>query len=122
MPKFKMYYTYMIRCEDNSIYTGMTNDLDKRFNEHKTKSKNGAKYTKSHNAIKLEAAWKSKDKSLACKLEYQIKNLTKKQKENLINGEKLSTYLHGKIDCRRYRKCPFVDASQKNMEGEIKNA
>ena len=92
------------------------NDLDKRFNEHKTKSKNGAKYTKSHNAIKLEAAWKSKDKSLACKLEYQIKNLTKKQKEKLINGEKLSTYLHGKIDCRRYRKCPFVDASQKNME------
>ena len=120
--KEKMYYTYMIRCEDNSIYTGMTNDLDKRFNEHKTKSKNGAKYTKSHNAIKLEAAWKSKDKSLACKLEYQIKNLTKKQKEKLINGEKLSTYLHGKIDCRRYRKCPFVDASQKNMEGEKKNA
>ena len=60
--KEKMYYTYMIRCKDNSIYTGMTNDLDKRFNEHKTKSKNGAKYTKSHNAIKLE---------------YQIKNLTK---------------------------------------------
>ena len=37
-------------------------------------------------------------------LEYQIKNLTKQQKENLINGEKLSTYLKGKIDCRRYRK------------------
>ncbi len=111
-----MYYTYMIRCEDNSIYTGMTNDLDKRFNEHKAKSKNGAKYTKSHNAIKLEAAWKSKDKSLACKLEYQIKNLTKKQKEKLINGEKLSTYLHGKIDCRRYRKCPFGDGFQKDIQ------
>ena len=38
-----MYYTYMIRCEDNSIYTGITNDLDKRFNEHKIKRKNGAK-------------------------------------------------------------------------------
>ena len=34
------------------------------------------------NAIKLEIAWTSKDKSLACKLEYQIKNLTKQQKEN----------------------------------------
>ena len=55
-----MYYTYMLRCADNSIYTGMTNDLDKRFNEHKTKSKNGAKYTKSHNIVKLETAWKSK--------------------------------------------------------------
>lgn len=97
-----MYYTYMIRCEDNSIYTGMTNDLEKRTNEHI--SKKGAKYTKSHNAIKLEMAWKSKDKSLACKLEYQIKRLTKTQKENLISGEKLSTYLSGKVDCRKYRK------------------
>lgn len=97
-----MYYTYMIRCEDNSIYTGMTNNLEKRLNEHI--SKNGAKYTKSHNAIRLESAWKSKDKSLACKLEYQIKNLTKKQKENLIIGEKLSTYLSQKVDCRRYTR------------------
>ncbi len=99
-----MYYTYMLRCSDNSIYTGMTNDLEKRLNEHKTKSKNGAKYTKAHDVIKLETAWKSKEKSLACKLEYQIKALTKQQKEDLINGEKLSTYLKGKIDCRRYRK------------------
>lgn len=108
-----MYYTYMIRCEDNSIYTGMTNDLDKRFNEHKIKSKNGAKYTKSHNAIKLEAAWKSKDKSLACKLEYQIKNLTKKQKENLINGE---NYQHICTENRlqKIQKMSFLDGFQKD--------
>lgn len=99
-----MYYTYMLRCSDNSIYTGMTNDINKRINEHLSKGKNGAKYTKSHDAIKLEIAWTSKDKSLACKLEYQIKNLTKQQKENLINGKKLATYLKGKIDCRRYRR------------------
>lgn len=102
-----MYYTYMLRCEDNSIYTGMTNNLDKRISEHL--SKNGAKYTKSHNAIKLESAWRSKDKSLACKLEYQIKNLNKKQKENLISGEKLVTYLKGKIDCRRYKIVDIKD-------------
>ena len=99
-----MYYTYMLRCADNSIYTGMTNDLNKRINEHLTKDKNGAKYTKSHNAVKLESAWKSKDKSLACKLEYQIKTLKKKKKESLINGEKLSNYLSGKVDCRRYKR------------------
>ena len=97
-----MYYTYMVRCEDNSIYTGMTNNLEKRIEEHL--SKKGAKYTKSHNAIKLETAWKSKNKSLACKLEYQIKNLAKQQKENLINGEKLSTYLKEKIDGRKYKR------------------
>lgn len=99
-----MYYTYMIRCEDKSLYTGMTSDLEKRINEHISKGKNGAKYTKSHNAVKLEIAWKSKEKSLACKLEYQIKTLNKKQKESLIKGEKLSTYIKGKVDCRRYRK------------------
>ncbi len=99
-----MYYTYMLRCSDNSIYTGMTNNLENRLNEHLSKGKNGAKYTKSHNVVKLEAAWKSKEKSLACKLEYQIKTLTKKQKEALINGEKLSKFFSGKLDCRRYRK------------------
>ena len=99
-----MYYTYMLRCSDNSIYTGMTNDLNKRINEHLEKGKKGAKYTKSHNVVKLEIAWRSKDKSLACKLEYQIKQLTKGQKENLIKGEKLSTYLKGKVDCRRFIK------------------
>lgn len=65
--------------------------------------KNGAKYTKSHNATNLEIAWKSKDKSLACKLEFQIKRLPKQQKENLIAGERLSTYLSGLVDCRRYK-------------------
>lgn len=99
-----MYYTYMLRCADNSIYTGMTNNLENRLKEHLSKDRNGAKYTKSHNVVKLEAAWKSKDKSLACKLEYQIKTLTKQQKENLINGEKLVTYFRGKIDCKRYKR------------------
>ena len=80
----------------------MTNNLDKRVKEHLSKS--GAKYTKSHKATKLETAWKSKDKSLACKLEYQIKHLTKQQKEQLIAGERLSTYLSGIVDCRRYRR------------------
>ena len=97
-----MYYTYIIRCEDNSLYTGMTNNLDKRVNEHLSKS--GSKYTKSHKATKLEIAWKSKDKSLACKLEYQIKHLTKQQKEKMIARERLSTYLSGIVDCRRYRR------------------
>ena len=97
-----MYYTYMVRCEDNSIYTGMTNNLEKRIKDHI--SKNGAKYTKSHKATRLEVAWRSKDKSLACKLEYQIKNLSKPQKEKLVEGERLSTYLSGIVDCRRYKR------------------
>lgn len=97
-----MYYTYMLRCIDGSIYTGMTNNIDNRLNEHL--SGMGAKYTKSHKAEKLEAVWRSKNKSLACKLEYQLKQLTKPQKEEIIKGEKLATYLKGKVDSRRYYK------------------
>lgn len=99
-----MYYTYMLRCADNSIYTGYTNDLEKRLNTHIGKEKAGAKYTKSHDVVSMEAAWQTKDKSLACKLEYQIKTLNKQQKENLIKGEKLSTYFKGKVDCRSFRR------------------
>ena len=98
------YYTYMLRCKDNSIYTGFTNDIEKRMNAHFSKSKQGAKYTKSHEADRLECVWRSKEKVLACKLEYQLKQLTKKEKEEIINGIKLSCYLSGKVDCRKYKR------------------
>ena len=48
-----MYYTYMIRCKDNSIYTGITTNLEKRMQEHFTKDEKCAKYTKKHTAIRL---------------------------------------------------------------------
>ena len=73
-----MFYTYMIRCEDNSLYTGYTNDLEKRMKAHFGKAKVAAKYTKTHKPIKLESVWRSREKSLACKLEYQIKAFSKK--------------------------------------------
>lgn len=99
-----MFYTYMIRCEDNSIYTGYTNDIEKRMKAHFEKAKVSAKYTKSHKPVKVEAIWRSKEKSLACKLEYYIKTLTKKEKETLIKEGRIATFLKGKVDCRRYVK------------------
>ena len=110
-----MYYTYMLRCKDNSIYTGITNNLNKRMSEHFSKHKNGAKYTKSHDAIKVEAVWQTKEKSLACKLEYNIKHLTKIEKENLIIRKKIKEYLSGKVDCRRYKVIDF----SKMLNGEF---
>ena len=97
-----MFYTYMLRCLDNSIYTGMTNNIDSRLKRHL--SGKGAKYTRAHQPEKIEIAWRTKEKSLACKLEYQIKQLTKNQKEEIVHGEKLSIYLKNKIDSRRFRK------------------
>lgn len=54
-----MYYIYMLRCADNSIYTGITTNLQRRIEEHITKSKKCAKYTMRHTAVKLEQAWQT---------------------------------------------------------------
>ena len=97
-----MYYTYMIRCKDNSIYTGMTNDIEKRMDEHFNRKKEGAKYTKSHQAEKIEIVWKTKEKTLACKLEYRIKTLPKSKKETLIKNKKIKDFFCG-LDCRKFR-------------------
>lgn len=93
----------MIRCKDNSIYTGITTNLEKRMQEHFTKDEKCAKYTKKHTAIRLERAWKSENRVYASKLEYWIKHLSKLQKETLIlKPEKLKEFLSEKIDVEKY--------------------
>ena len=100
-----MYYTYMLRCADNSIYTGITTDLARRLEEHKSKSQKCAKYTLNHSAIKFEAAWKSETRSAASKLEYNLKKLTKLQKEALIENKRDLLMTFGKkINCDEYEK------------------
>lgn len=79
-----MYYVYMIRCIDNSLYTGIASDVVKRLKEHFGTSDKKAKYTKSHTPLRLEAVWRCKSKSDALKLEYRLKELTKPEKEKLI--------------------------------------
>ena len=103
MKNDKEYYVYMIRCKDNSLYTGMTTDLDRRMKEHLERGKKGAKYTSSHYAIKMETAWKTNDKIKASRLEYYIKTLTKPQKEKLIvDPRKLHEFLSEKIEYSDY--------------------
>lgn len=93
----------MLRCEDGSIYTGITNNVERRMQEHFNKEKKCAKYTLTHVAKKLEAAWETENRILASKLEYHIKRLTKVQKELLIkNNANLTKFLSTKIDCSAY--------------------
>lgn len=100
-----MYYVYMLRCEDDSIYTGIAKDIEKRMKEHFSKDEKCAKYTKSHTAKKLELVWQTTDKSSASRLEYAIKKrLTKQQKEALIKDENLlEKFLQDKIDIKMYK-------------------
>ena len=78
------WFVYMIRCTDGSLYTGCTNHLLRRWRQHK-KGK-GAKYLQANKPKSVVFVEEHPDRSEACKREYQIKQLTKKQKELLIPG------------------------------------
>lgn len=100
-----MYYVYILRCENESLYTGITNDIDRRMEEHFSKDKKCAKYTKSHTVKNIEIVWKTDTKVSAAKLEFHIKkNLTKKQKEELIIKNNLKQLLSEKIEPKEYKK------------------
>lgn len=79
-----MYYIYILRCIDNSLYTGITTDIERRLKEHLKELKNGAKYTANHKPVKVEQLWSCENRSLASKFEYRFKKLTKAQKETFI--------------------------------------
>jgi len=77
------YFVYILECSDNSLYTGITTNIEKRLNEHNTSPK-GAKYTKARRPVKLVYQEASEDRSTASKREYAIKKLTKTKKLELI--------------------------------------
>ena len=77
-----MNYTYILRCGDNSLYTGWTNNLDKRLEMHKTGK--GAKYTKARLPVELVYYETFDTKEDAMRREYAIKQMNKKEKEKLI--------------------------------------
>ena len=79
-----MYYTYIIRCNDNSLYTGYTTDVKRRMREHQTGI--NSKYTKSRGFSNLEIYFSCKTKSEAMKLEYKIKQKSRYQKLNIIEN------------------------------------
>ena len=73
-----MYYVYIVLCEDSSLYTGITNDLKRRFLEHKNKL--GGHYTASHRVKKIIYTEKFKTRSEALKREFQIKSMRRDKK------------------------------------------
>lgn len=78
-----MRFVYIVRCKDNSLYTGITKDLEKRIYEHNN-SPLWAKYTRSRRPVNMAWSQEVEDRSQASKLEREIKHMTKTQKENLI--------------------------------------
>ena len=80
------HYAYMLRCKDNSIYSGYTTDLEKRLATHN--SGMGAKYTRARLPVKLVYFEEFKDKKEAMKREWQFKQYTHEEKEAIISSSK----------------------------------
>ncbi len=81
-----MYYLYILKCADKTLYTGITTDLKRRITEHST-SKLGAKYTSSRRPVKLVYSKKFKNRSMASKEEARIKRLKRDKKLDLIKNK-----------------------------------
>ena len=77
------WFVYMLRCADNSLYTGVTTDIDRRVIEHNAE-KSLTKYTRVRQPVILAYQEQADSRSEACKREAQLKKLTKLQKEALV--------------------------------------
>jgi len=80
----KTWVVYLVRCSDGSLYTGITNDVDKRLAAHNAGT--GAKYTRSRLPVQLAYVEMAADRAKASSRESQLKRLTKNQKEQLVKG------------------------------------
>lgn len=79
------WYVYFLRCNDNSLYAGITTDLTRRLHQH-NHSKLGAKYTRAKRPVTLAYAETALNKSDASKREYQLRKLAKEKKEQLVSA------------------------------------
>jgi len=78
-----MPYTYIIKCADQTLYTGYTTDIQKRLAEHQEGL--ASKYTRGRTPVELVYLEELDSKSAAIKRELQIKKMTRRQKQALIN-------------------------------------
>ncbi|MCX6731038.1 MAG: GIY-YIG nuclease family protein [Candidatus Roizmanbacteria bacterium] len=79
-----MYFVYLLRCKDNSLYCGQTNNLENRIEEHNFSKTKSAKYLRGRKPVILAYVEKVKTLSKALKRELEIKKLTKIKKEELV--------------------------------------
>ena len=83
MEKEKEWWIYIVACSDESLYTGITTDRERRIAEHNN-SKKGAKYTRNRRPVDLVYSEMHPDRSTASKREYEIKKLSRAEKLKLI--------------------------------------
>lgn len=80
-----MNYTYIVRCRDGTLYTGWTNNLEKRIKDHNDGK--GAKYTKSRRPVVLAYYEEFRTKEEAMRREWEIKHMSRAQKLEILKTE-----------------------------------
>ena len=81
-----MHYLYILRCSDNTLYCGQTNDLKRRVKEHNSDNSK-SKYTRSRRPVKLVYFEKYKTVNEALKREFKIKKMSRFKKESLFENQ-----------------------------------
>ncbi|MCK5499010.1 MAG: GIY-YIG nuclease family protein [Gammaproteobacteria bacterium] len=79
------WFVYMVRCGDNSLYTGIAKDVERRIHEHNNDDTLGAKYTKARRPVALVYQEACESRSTATRREYEIKLLSRLEKEELFS-------------------------------------
>ncbi len=77
---------YIVRCADDTLYTGITTDVPNRIAEHESGVR-GARYLRGKGPLRLEFRQQVGDRSCASRLEHRVKRLSRQQKEALIRGD-----------------------------------
>ncbi len=81
------WFLYLIRCRNGRLYTGITTDVERRFEEHESGDKKGSKYLRGKAPLKLVMKKKVGDRSMALKIEAKVKKLPKIKKELFVDGK-----------------------------------
>lgn len=90
------YFVYIVRCSDDTLYTGITTDLARRIDEHNTSAK-GARYTRARRPVELVYSEPCSDKSAALKREHALKRLERAAKLLLITEHKFPSSMPAAI-------------------------
>lgn len=85
------FYVYILRTSSNTLYTGQTNNLEKRLKEHASKSSKSARYIRSFTSFELVYSEIHKTRKEAMQREYQLKNWPKAKKEALVSRDSTSS-------------------------------
>jgi len=84
-----MWFVYIVRCADDTLYTGIAMDVERRVNEHNAAGRLGANYTRARRPVALVYAEAVESRSSAARREHEIKQMTRPRKDELLKASRM---------------------------------